>query len=175
LEQIHQESRAYKKQNKELKGKFLLMFDLAQKLLAARKPSYNYSLFLMERLTFFQINSIKEGRPHAVLNPTDSFKTFAEASAMDQHLLCEIYLHNEAIPENRQLNLNPLVSDIQIRALTSFLNNQIIWQNDFLAAKHNEDNRLLWIWPEPQNVATFVTEYYQFLKKPGMTQHIRQL
>jgi hypothetical protein len=175
LEQTRQESRAHKKQNKELKGKLLLMFDLAQKLLAARKPSSNYSLFLIERLTFFQIKSIKEGRPHAVLNPTDFVRTFAEASTIDQHLLCEVYLHNEAIPENRQLNLNPLVGDIQIRALTSFLNNQITWQNDFLAAKHNEDNRLLWIRPEPQNAATFVAEYYQFLKKPGMIQYIRQL
>jgi hypothetical protein len=151
------------------------MFDLAQKLLATRKPSSNYSLFLMERITFFQINSIKEGRPHAVLNLANFVITFAEASTMDQHLLCEVYLHNEAIPENRQLNLNPLVSDIQIRALTSFLNNQIIWKNDFLTIKHNEDNRLLSIRPEPQNAATFVAEYYQFLKKLGMIQHIRKL
>jgi hypothetical protein len=50
-----------------------------------------------------------------------------------------------------------------------------MWQNDFLSAKHNEDNRLLWIRPEPQNATTFVVEYYQFLKKPGMTQYIRQL
>jgi hypothetical protein len=175
LEQTRQESRAHKKQIEELKGKLLLMFDLVQKLLAARKPSSNYSLFLIERLTFFQIKSIKEGRPYAVLKPEDFVKTFAEASTTDQHLLCEVYLHNEAIPENRQLNLNPLVGDIQIRALVSFLTNQITWQNDFLAAKHNEDNRLLWIRPEPQNAATFVAEYYKFLKKPGMTQYIRQL
>jgi hypothetical protein len=48
LEQTRQEARALKKQNKELKGRVLLIFDLAQKLLAARKPSCNYSLFLME-------------------------------------------------------------------------------------------------------------------------------
>jgi hypothetical protein len=101
LDQTRQESRALKKQNKELKGRLLLIFDLAQKLLAARKPSCNYSLFLMERLTWFQIKSVKEGKPHAVLNPTDFIKTFAEASAMDHHLLCEEYFHNEAIPENR--------------------------------------------------------------------------
>jgi hypothetical protein len=112
LEKTRQESRTFKKQNKELKGRLLLIFDLAQKLLAARKPSSNYSLFLMERLTWFQIKSITEGRPHAVLHPTDFVKTFAEASAMDQHLLYEAYFHNEAIHENRQLNLNPLVDDI---------------------------------------------------------------
>jgi hypothetical protein len=109
LEKTHQESHAHKKQNEELKGKLLLMFDLAQKLLAARKPSSNYSLFLIERLTFFQIKSIKEGRPHAVLNPTNFVKNFAETSTIDQHILCEVYLHNEAIPKNRQLNINPLV------------------------------------------------------------------
>jgi hypothetical protein len=48
LEQTCQESCAYKKQNKELKGRFLLIFDLAQKLLAARKPYCNYSMSLME-------------------------------------------------------------------------------------------------------------------------------
>ena len=97
----------------------------------------------MERLTWFQIKSIIEGKPHAVLHPTDFVKTFTAASTRDQHLLYEAYFHNEAIPKNRQLNLNPLVGDIQIQAFTSFLYNQILWQDDFLAAKHNEDNRLL--------------------------------
>jgi hypothetical protein len=60
LEQTRQEFCAHKKQNKEIKGIFLLMFDLAQKLLAARKPSCNYSLFLMERLTFFRLNQSKK-------------------------------------------------------------------------------------------------------------------
>jgi hypothetical protein len=112
LEKTRKESRAHKKQNEELKDKLLLMFDLVQKLLATRKPSSNYSLFLIEQLAFFQIKSIKEGRPYAVFKPEDFVQTFAEASTIDQHLLCEVYLHNEAIPENIQLNLNPLVGDI---------------------------------------------------------------
>ena len=119
------------------------MFDLVQKLSTARKPSSNYSLFLTERLAFFQMKSIKDGRPYAVFKPEDFVQTFVEASTIDQHLLCELYLHNEAIPENKQHNLNPLISDIHIRALVSFLTNHITWQNDFLAAKHNEDNHLL--------------------------------
>jgi hypothetical protein len=108
LEKTRQEARTFKKQNKEIKGRMLLIFDLAQNLLAARKPSYNYSLFLMERLTWFQIKSITEGRPHAVLQLANFVKTFAEASAMDQHLLCEAYFHNEAIPENDILTLTLL-------------------------------------------------------------------
>ena len=58
-----------------------------------------------------------------MFKPEDFVQTFAEASTIDQHLLCEVYLHNEAIPENIQLNINPLVGDIQIQALVSFLTN----------------------------------------------------
>jgi hypothetical protein len=50
-----------------------------------------------------------------------------------------------------------------------------LWQDDFLAAKHNEDNRLLWIRPEPQKASTFITKYYEFLKQPGVTKHVQQL
>jgi hypothetical protein len=175
LEQIRQEARELKKKNKELKGRLVLVFDLMQKLLATRKPSCNYSLFLMERLTWFQIKSIIEGKPHEVIQSTDFIKTFVAASTRDQHLLCEAYFHNEAIPENRLLNINPLVGDVQLRAFTSFLLNQIIWQGDFSAAKHNEDNRLLWIRPEPQRAATFISQYYEFLKQPGVTEHVQQL
>jgi hypothetical protein len=47
-----------------------------------------------------------------VFKPENFVQTFTEASTTDQHLLCEVYLHNEAIPENIQLNLNPLIGDI---------------------------------------------------------------
>jgi hypothetical protein len=175
LDQTRQVVRELKKKNKDLKDRLVLAFDLMQKLLATRKPSCNYSLFLMERLIWFQIKSIIEGKPHEVIQSADFIKTFVAASTRDQHLLCEAYFHNEAIPENRLLNINPLVGDVQLRAFTSFLLNQIIWQGDFSAAKSNEDNRLLWIRPEPQRAATFISQYYAFLKQPGVTEHVQQL
>jgi hypothetical protein len=175
LDLTRQEVRELKKKNKDLKGRLVLIFDLMQTLMATRKPSCNYALFLIERLTWFQIKAIIEGKSHEVIQPTDFVKTFLAASIRDQHLLCEAYFHNEAIPENRLLNINPLVGDVQLRAFTSFLHNQILWQSDFLAAKHNEDNKLLWIRPEPQRAARFISEYYEVLKKPGVTEHVQQL
>jgi hypothetical protein len=175
LDLTRQEVREVKKKNRDLKGRMVKIFDLMQKLMATRKPSCNYSLFLIERLTWFQIKSIIEGKSHEVIQPTDFVKTFLAASTRDQHLLCEAYFHNEAIPENRLLNINPLVGDVQLRAFTSFLHNQILWQSDFLAAKHNEDNKLLWIRPEPERAARFISEYYEVLKKPGVTEHVQQL
>jgi hypothetical protein len=165
LDLTRQEVREVKKKNRDLKARMVKIFDLMQTLMATRKPSCNYSLFLIERLTWFQIKAIIEGKSHEVIQPTDFVKTFLAASIRDQHLLCEAYFHNEAIPENRLLNINPLVGDVQLRAFTSFLYNQILWQSDFSAAKHNEDNKLLWIRPEPERAARFISEYYEVLKK----------
>jgi hypothetical protein len=175
LDLTRQEIREVKKKNRELKDKMIKVFDMMQQLMATRKPSCNYSLFLMERLIWFQIRSIIEGKPHEVISSIDFIQTFEAASTKDQHFLCEAYFHNEAILENRTLNINPLVGDVQLRAFTSFLLNQITWQGDFSAAKNNEDNRSLWIRPEPQRAAIFIAQYHAFLKKKGMTEHVQQL
>jgi len=132
-------------------------------------------MFLTERLAFFQVKAIRNGRPHEVCTPQQFVKTFTEASVNEQNLLCELYLHNEAMPEDRKLNLIPLVGDIHIRAFVSFLANQLTWKNSFLSIKHNEDNRLLWIRPKPHNDAIFFVEYHQFLREPGMIDHIIEL
>jgi hypothetical protein len=147
LDLTRQEIREVKKKNRELKGRMVKIFDMIQQLMATRKKSCNYYLFLMERLMWFQIKSIIEGKPHEVISSIDFIQTFVAASTRDQHLLCEAYFHNEAIPENRSLNINPLVGDVQLRAFTSFLLNQITWQGDFSAAKNNEYNCSLWIRP----------------------------
>jgi hypothetical protein len=175
LDLTRQEIRKVKKNNRELKDKMIKVFDMIQQLMATRKPSCNYSLFLMERLMWFQLRSIIEGKPYEVISSIDFMQTFEAASTKDQHFLCEAYFHNEAILENRTLNMNPLVGDVQLRAFTSFLLNQITWQGDFSAAKNNEDKRSLWIRPEPQRAGIFIAQYHAFLKKKGMTEHVQQL
>jgi hypothetical protein len=175
LDLTRQEVRKVKKKNRDLKDRMVKIFDLLHSLIGTRKPSCNYSLFLVERLIWFQIKSLVEGKPYEVIEPTDFVKTFLAASIKDQHLLCEGYFHNEAIPENRRLNINPLVGDVQLRAFTSFLYNQILWQSNFLTVSQNEDKKLLWIRPEPERAARFISEYYEVLKKPGVTEHVQQL
>lgn len=57
------------------------------------------------------------------LTPQQFIETFAAASINEQNLLCELYIHNEAMPEDRKLNLIPVAGDIQIRAFVSFMAN----------------------------------------------------
>jgi len=175
LDLTRQEIRKVKKDNRQLKDKMIKVFDMIQKLMTTRKPSCNYSLFFMERLMWFQLRSIIEGKPYEVISSIDFIQTFEAASTKDQHFLCEAYLHNEAILENRTLNMNPLVGDVQLRAFTSFLLNQITWQNDFTTVSNNEDKRSIWIRPEPQRAGIFIAQYRTFLRKKGMTELVQQL
>src|ERR1700733_7932818 len=141
-----------------------LMFELCQRMLAARKPSFNYATFLRERLAFIQLKAIKEGRPYQVVTADQFMATFARAPKNDQNLLCELYLHNEAVSEERNINMIPVVGDTQLRAFISFLANQLTWQNAFVSAQHNEQNCLLWIRAEPQNAATFIVQHQTLIK-----------
>lgn len=125
------------------------MFELVQRILATRKPSFNYAVFLRERLTFLQLKAVRDGRPYEVITSYQFIETFTEAPKNDQNLLCELFLHNEAMSEERNLNILPLVDDIQLRAFISFLANQLTWQNAFMSAQHNEQNCLLWIRAKP--------------------------
>lgn len=65
-------------------------------------------------------------------------QTFAQAPKSDKNLLCELYLHNEAMSEDRTTNLIPVVGDIQLRAFTAFLANQLTWQNAYTSGQYNE-------------------------------------
>jgi len=174
-DQIVQQHREFKKEAKESKVKIALMFSLIQKLMATRKPFVNYSLYLSERLVYFQLRAIRNGRPYELMTAEKFVETFKEAPESDQHLLCELYLHNQAVPDNRQVNFIPITGDIQIRAFVSFLSNLITWETAFTASRHNEENKLLWIRPEPSSSAMFVAQYYEFLEKPGMKEYMQQL
>lgn len=148
---------------------------MVQRVLATRKPSFNYAVFLRERLAFLQIKAIRDGRPYQVGTPDQFIEAFIEAPNNDQNLLCELYLHNEAMPEDRVMNILPIVGDIKIRAFISFLANQLTWKNVYMSATHNEQNCLLWIQNEPQNAATFIAQHQKNLSNLEMVDHMRKL
>ena len=45
------------------------------------------------------------------------------------NLLYELFLHNLAVPDNRDWNPLPYVGDIQLRALMSWIQNEISREN----------------------------------------------
>lgn len=130
---------------------------------------------MREWLAFLQIKAIRDGKPYQVDTPDQFIETFREAPNNYQNLLCELYLHNEAMPKDRVMNILPIFGDIQIRAFISFLANQLTWKNAYMSATHNEQNYLLWIRNEPQNAATFIAHHQKNLSNPELVDHMRKL
>jgi len=77
--------------------------------------------------------------------------------------------------EDRTTNIIPVVGDIQLRAFTAFLANQLTWKNAFTSTQYNEQNCLLWIRAKPQKPTTFIAQHQIISKDPEMTRHIKQL
>lgn len=152
-----------------------LMFELCQRMLAARKPSFNYATFLRERLAFIQLKAIKEGRPYQVITADQFMATFAREQKNDQNLLCELYLHNEVVSEERNINMTPVVVDTQLRAFISFLANQLNWKNSYISGLQNEQNFLLWIRAEPQKPAAFISQHLKMIGNDEMKDHVMKL
>ncbi len=151
------------------------MFELCQRMLAARKPSFNYATFLRERLAFIQLKAIKEGRPYQVITADQFMATFAREQKNDQNLLCELYLHNEVVSEERNINMTPVVVDTQLRAFISFLANQLNWKNSYISGLQNEQNFLLWIRAEPQKPAAFISQHLKMIGNDEMKDHVMKL
>ena len=165
------ELRRYKtmKQEKEQ------MYALIQELLSCRSSSHSYYVLLYEKLILFKLKAIKEGRPYQVITADQFMATFARAPKNDQNLLCELYLHNEAVSEERNINMIPVVGDTQLRAFISFLANQLTWQNAFVSGFQNEQNCLLWIRAEPQNPAAFISQHLKMIANNEMKDHVMKL
>jgi hypothetical protein len=78
-------------------------------------------------------------------------------------LLCELYLHEHACQLDKRFNMTPFVGHIQLRAFTSFFNNQVTWLNGFQTVHTNEGSSTLWIISELQSSISSITTHQKFL------------
>ena len=98
------------------------------------------------------LKEIKEGQPCKLDTPSTCLEAFFQSDIPNQHLLCELYLHEVVCFGDRTLNIYPYVGDIQLRAFTSFVNNQVWWKEDYDTIKTNEVEKTLWIRGELHHV-----------------------
>ena len=89
------------------------IFSIYYDILACRAPANNYSLFLLERYLLLKVKSIREGTPSEFATVSDFFSCFKEQDDAVKYFLCELYLHNFILEENRDDNLNPFIGDIR--------------------------------------------------------------
>ena len=66
-----------------------------------------------------------------MISASEFLETFSQSDFLDQHFLCEIYLHEQSCMLDTKFNHVPYVGDVQLRSFTSFVNNQAKWWNVF--------------------------------------------
>ena len=113
------------------------MYSLARQLLCCRKPSPSYPIFLYEQLYLFQLRAIQADKPYQINNPSSFLKAYSSVDSVDQHLLCELYLHEYICMMDRKFIMTPYVGDIQLHDFASFVQNQVRWEISHLVVEHN--------------------------------------
>ena len=83
---------------------------------------------------------------------------------ISQHLLCELYMHDYILEIDQTFNPVPFVGDIQLRAFTSFVINQVKWKKAFDTFDANQANLPLMARMENLQYKAIVTKHDQFLK-----------
>ena len=122
-----------------------VMYSLAIQLLCCRKPSASYPIFLYEQLYLFQLRVIQVDKPYQINNLRSFLKAYSNADSTNQHLLCELYLHEYICMMDGKFTKTPYVGDIQLHAFASYVPNQVRWEIGHLATEQNEKNVTLWV------------------------------
>lgn len=121
------------------------MYSLAKQVMCCRKPSPSYPIFMYEQFYLFHLRAIKSDKPYQIIDPKSFLKAYFSSDSADQHLLCELYLHEYICIVDRKFNMSPYVGDIQLHAFASFAQNQIRWELAYSTVEHNEKNVSLWV------------------------------
>jgi hypothetical protein len=126
-------------------------------------------------MNLLKLKSLQEGRPYQLLIPSQFLETFLSSSFLEQHLLCELYLHNMACFGDSSSNPIPYAVDVQLRAFASFVNNHVQWEDAFQTISRNEASANLWIRSEPQSPRALIINHGRCFLSPPKTQHLKKM
>jgi hypothetical protein len=86
--------------------------------------------------------------------------------------LCELYLHNFILEENREENPNPFTGDIQFQAFLSFSKNQIRWAKSHKVFMKMDNGLDLWIRGEPPKPFDTIMQHRAFMKREKVVEYL---
>jgi hypothetical protein len=140
-------------------------FSIYSDIVDCRAPATNYTLFLLERYLLLRIKSIREGKPFEFTTVSEFVSCFREQEEGVQYFMCELYLHNFILGENRKENPNPFIGDIQFQAFLSFTKNQTRWDKAHKVFMKRETGLDLWIRGEPPKSFVAIMHHKTFMKR----------
>jgi hypothetical protein len=111
-----------------------------------------------------RINVIREGKPFEFTTIPEFVSWFREYEGV-KYLLCELYLHNFIMGENREDNPIPFIGDIQFQAFLYFTKNQTRWAREHKFFMKRENGLDLWIRGEPPKSFPSIMRHKTFMKR----------
>ena len=89
------------------------IFSVYYDILACRALATNYAMFFLEHYLLLKLKYIRVDTPSKFTTISNFVSCFKEQEDGVQYILCELYLHNFILEENREENPNPFTGDIQ--------------------------------------------------------------
>lgn len=108
----------------EKEAQLACMASWAMEALQCRQLEKSYGLYLREQWLQFQINTLAQRGISQIQNPQQFVDLCNNSSSEDKANLSEFYLHNLALPNVTSWDPNPVVGDMQLMAMTSWLNHE---------------------------------------------------
>lgn len=104
------------------------MFKFAEQAISCRSPARVYSMYLHEQWVGLQMIRLNNNKKFMMGNVDDFVDIYNDSSTREKDLLCELYQFKFFLEHELEWNPNPVVGDIQLRAFSSFIQNQIKWE-----------------------------------------------
>lgn len=104
------------------------MFTLEQQVMACRPPTHSYALVLHEKFFFFYLESMDKEINDEIEDLIQFLHIIRIHDIVNQHLMCELYMHGYFLRDDKIFNPIPFVGDVHLRAFTSYTINQVKWR-----------------------------------------------
>lgn len=119
----------------------------------------------MERYLLLKFKTIKASKPAEIKTTPDFIKCFREHDEKVQCLLCELYIHNFLLEDDRDSHPTHFIGDIQFQVFLSFTANQLKWDKVYNTYKRCEYGIDLWVKGEPTKPLLLSVWHKKFMKK----------
>lgn len=102
--------------------------EIGELLLACRRPSRLYSMFLNEQLLRWALQRIRQKQPHDP-DVKEFVKLFFESLPKQHNFLCELFVHNLLLEKYTDFFIYVFVEEAELRSFMSTMRNQLHWKD----------------------------------------------
>jgi len=122
----------------------------------------------MERYLLVKVKAVKVNKSTKNKTTPDFVKCFKEHNKKIQHLLCELYMHNLVLEDDKDSHPAPFIGDIQFQAFLSFVASKLKWAKAYNTFKRRGNGIDLWVRGEPTQPLLLSIRHKQLMRKNGV-------